>query len=381
MPDLHDAIGSGAITLNNPYQVPFLDLSVADSTLKQELLQAVDRVLTHGRILLGPEVEEFESRIAESCQRKHAVGVGSGSDAVYFALRALGVVAGDEVITTSMSWIATANAIALCGARPVFVDITTDLTIDAELIEAAITPRTKAILPVHFTGRLCDMPRIAQIADEHGLYLIEDAAPAFGASYKGSKAGSFGHIGAYSMNPMKLLAAYGEAGAVATDDKELHDKLVSLRYAGTINKEDCQEPSHNGRIDTIQAAMMLVGLGRLDDKVSRRRNIAKFYDEALSEAVSCPTEPEGYFNVYYTYTIVAERRDKLKEHLESRGIETKVQHPILMPYHTAYRDLPKPNIPVAEHLVKRILCIPAHEDLEMDQAEYVAASVREFYGA
>ena len=366
--------------MNNPYQVPFLDLRVTDITLKQELLQAVDRVLTHGRILLGPEVSEFEAKVAELCQRKYAVGVGSGTDAVHFALRALGVGAGDEVITTSISWIATANAIALCGARPVFVDITEDLIINAELIEAAITPRTKAILPVHFTGRLCDMTRIAQIADEHGLYLVEDAAPAFGASYNGSKAGSFGHIGAYSMNPMKLLSAYGEAGAVTTDDEEIRDKLESLRYAGTINKEDCQEPSHNGRIDTIQAAMMLVGLDRLDTKVSRRRAIAKFYDEALGDTVICPSEPEGYFNVYYTYTIVAERRDELKQHLESKGIETKVQHPILMPYHTAYRDLPKPNIPVAEHLVKRILCIPAHEDLGMDQAEYVAASIREFYG-
>jgi dTDP-4-amino-4,6-dideoxygalactose transaminase len=367
--------------LNNTYRVPFLDLSVRDATFKNELLQAVDRVLTHGRILLGPEVEQFETRIAELSQRKYAVGVNSGTDALYFALRALEIGTGDEVITTSLSWIATANAVTLCGARPVFVDVTEDLTINAELIEAAITPRTKAILPVHFTGRLCDITRIAQIADDHGLYLIEDAAPSFGASYNGSKAGSFGHLGAFSMNPMKLLNAYGEAGAVVTDDEELRDRLVSLRYAGTINKEDCHFPSPNGRIDTIQAAMMLVGLGRLDDKVSRRRAIASFYDEALGEAVNCPKEPEGYFNVYYTYTIIAERRDVLKQHLEAKGIETKVQHPILMPYHTAYKNLPKPNIPVAEDLVKRILCIPAHEDLGMDEAEYVAASIREFYGA
>lgn len=367
--------------MNNAYQVPFLDLRVKDATLKDELLQAVDRVLTHGRILLGPEVDQFELKVAELSQRKYAVGVNSGTDALYFALRALDIGEGDEVITTSLSWIATANAVTLCGSRPVFVDITEDLTINAELIEAAITPRTKAILPVHFTGRLCDMTRISQIADEHGLYLIEDAAPAFGASYNGSKAGSFGHIGAFSMNPMKVLNAYGEAGAVVTDNEELRDKLVSLRYAGTINKEDCHEPSLNGRLDTLQAAMLLVGLDRLDDKISRRRAIAGFYDEALGEAVICPREHEGYFNVYYTYTIVAERRDELKQHLESKGIETKVQHPILMPYHTAYRGLPKPNIPVAEDLVQRILCIPAHEDLSMDEADYVASSIREFYGA
>ena len=366
--------------MNNTYRVPFLDLRVKDATLKDELLQAVDRVLTHGRILLGPEVDQFEDKVAGLCQRRYAVGVNSGTDALYFALRALDIGAGDEVITTSLSWIATANAITLCGATPVFVDITEDLTIDAELIEAAITPTTKAILPVHFTGKLCDMTRIARIAEEHGLYLIEDAAPSFGASYNGAKAGSFGHLGAFSMNPMKLLNAYGEAGAVVTDDEELRDRLVSLRYAGTVNKEDCHFPSPNGRIDTIQAAMMLVGLGRLDDKVSRRRANAKFYDEALVEAVICPKEPEGYFNVYYTYTIIAERRDDLKQHLEAKGIETKVQHPILMPYHTAYRDLPKPNIPVAEDLVQRILCIPAHEDLGTDEAEYVAASIREFYG-
>ena len=359
--------------------IPFLDLSVKDEGLKQELLDAVDRVLTHGRIVLGPEVDEFEERIAAFSQQKYAVGVNSGTDALFIALRGLDVGPGDEVITTPMSWIATLNAIVMCGATPVFVDIREDLNIDPELISEAITPRTKVILPVHYTGKLCDINRITEIADEHGIIVVEDAAQSFGARLNGAVAGSFGFVSCFSMNPMKVFSAYGEAGAVVTGDQGLYEKLLSLRYAGTVNKEDCHYPSLNGRLDTIQAAMLLVNLKRLEDKIARRRAIAEFYSQALGETVICPREEEGYFNVYYTYTIIAERRDQLREHLASQGIETKIHHPILMPYHTAYKHLPKPQIPVGEHLVERILSIPSHENLPMDQADYIAQTIRQFY--
>ena len=360
--------------------IPFLDLSVRDSVLKEELLQAVDRVLSHGRIVLGPEVSQLEERIAEYSRKKYAVGVNSGTDALYLALRSLDVGPGDEVITTPMSWIATLNAIVLCGATPVFVDIGEDLNINAHLVEAAITPRTKVILPVHYTGKLCDITRIVEVADRHQVIVVEDAAQSFGARLNSAVAGSSGYVNCFSMNPMKVLNAYGEAGAVVTDDPDLCDKLVSLRYAGTVDREDCHYPSLNGRIDTLQAAMLLVNLRYLEDKIARRRAMAEFYSQALGEVVICPKEESGSFSVYYTYTIIAEQRDRLADHLATKGIETKIHHPILMPYHTAFSELPKPHIPVAEHLVERILSIPSHEHLCMEEAAYVADSIREFYG-
>ena len=362
-------------------QVRYLDLSVKDPALKGELLAAVERVLDHGQIILGPEVEEFERRVAGGCGRNYAVGVDSGTGALYMALRALDVGLGDEVITTPMSWIATLNAIVLTGAEPVFVDVGPDQNINAELIPEAITPRTKAILPVHYTGKMCQMDLISRIAEENGLTVVEDAAQSYGASINGRKAGSFGRVSCFSMNSMKVLHSYGEAGAVVTDDQALWEKLVSLRYNGTVNREDCHYPSLNFRLQALQAAMTLVSLDHFDQVISRRREIAARYTSQLKGVVGCPEPEDGYGHVYYTYVIVAERRDELRAFLESKGIETKIHHPILMPYHTAYRDRFQTQIPVAERLVARILSLPNHEKMTDQEVEYVAGRVREFYGA
>ena len=360
-------------------KVPYRDLAVREAGLKTELLAAVDKVLSHGRILLGPEVDEFEEKIASCCQRRYAVGVGSGTDALYLALRSVGVGHGDEVITTPMSWIATANAITMCRARPVFVDIGDDLNIDADLIEAAITPRTKVIMPVHFTGKVCQIEKIVEIAAEHGVMVIEDAAQAFGAASNGMPAGSFGQISCFSMNPMKVFAGYGEAGVVVTDYLEVAEKVQSLRYAGTVNKEDCFWPSLNSRLDTIQAAMLLVSLKHLGKRIEKRRKIAKFYNEALAGTVGCPIEDEDDYHIYYTYTILAARRDELQEYLAGQGIETKIHHRLLMPQHTGYVGKSMAKVPNAERLVKQILSIPNQEDLTGEQLEYIADGIREFY--
>lgn len=362
-------------------RVRYLDLSVDDPVLKERLLAAVGQVLDHGRLIMGPEHDQFEQTIAAYCGRQYCVGVGSGTDAVYLALRALDVGSGDEVITTPMTWVATTNAVVLCGATPVYVDIGEDLNMDAEKIEAAITPRTKAILPVHFTGQMCDMDEISRIADEYGIALIEDAAQAFGARDHDRPAGSFGRVACFSMNPMKVFNAFGEAGAVVTDDETIAERLRSLRYAGTINKEDCHEPSINGRLDTIHAAMMLVNLEYLDDKIARRRQVAAKYREALRGIVDCAQEKNSFFHSYYCFTIFAERRDDLRAFLLSNGIETKIQHPLLMPQHTAYKNRFRADVPVAERLVKRILCLPAHEDISDEDIAYVSGAVREFYNA
>ncbi len=358
--------------------VRFRDLGIKDPGLTKELLQAVEQVLTHGRFILGPEVEIFENQIAAWCQRKYAVGMNSGTDALYLALRALGIGPGDEVITTPLSWIATVNAIVLTGATPVFVDIAEDLNIDAGLIEEAVTPKTKAIVPVHFTGRICDMPRIMGIAKRRKLYVVEDAAQAFGASIPEGPAGSFGDISCFSINPMKVLCAYGEAGAVVTDDAQLRDKLSSLRYAGTVNREDCHMPSLNGRIDTIQAAMISINLKYLKDKIKRRQDIARRYDAALQKTVICPAPSPGC-HIYYSYSILSGRRDELKQYLQNHGIETKIQHPILMPYHTAYRGKFPAKIPAAERLVQKLLCLPNDEGLSNAQVDYVIDRIQEFY--
>ena len=215
--------------------IPYMDLSVRDPVLKAELLQAVDQVLSHGRIILGPEVDDLEQRIAERSQKSHAVGLNSGTDALFLAMKSLGVGPGDEVITTALSWIATANAIVLCGATPVFVDIGEDLNINADLIAEAMTPKTRVILPVHWGGLPCDMAKIMEIADQNGVSVIEDAAQAFGSHINGAMTGSFGQVNCFSMNPMKIFNAYGDAGAVVTDDDSLYEKLVSLRYGGTVD--------------------------------------------------------------------------------------------------------------------------------------------------
>ena len=360
--------------------VRYRNLSVKDPVLKEELLAAVDRVLSHGRIMLGPELEEFETTFAERCDRQYAVGVNSGSDALYLALRALDIGPGDEVITTALSWIATANAITLTGATPVFVDIGDDLNIDPNRIEAAITPRTRVIAPVHFTGQICEIESILEIGERYSLHLVEDAAQAFGATRNGRPAGSFGVLSAFSMNPMKVLNAFGEAGCIVTDNEEVRDRLVALRYNGTINRNDCKWPSLNGRLDTMQAAMLLVTLRQVTNKIEARREIAQKYKERLCNMVRCPQENAGNYHSYYAYTIQCDRRDDLMRFLGERGVETQVQHPIAMPDHTAYRTRATMEVPNARLLVDRILALPNQEDLSDAELEYVCQAVAEFYG-
>lgn len=376
----------GLSTLNDRSRIPhgvkvrFLDLSIRDANYKARLLAAVERVMDHGRFILGPEIDQFEKAVAAYCGRRFAVGVGSGSDALFLSLRALGVGAGNEVITTPLTWVATTNAIVLNGATPVFVDIGDDLNLDAGLIEAAVTPRTKAILPVHFTGQMCDMKAIMAVADRYGIAVVEDAAQAFGAEQNGRRAGSIGTLGCFSMNPMKVFNAFGEAGAVVTDDGSLAEKLRSLRYAGTINKEDCHWPSINGRLDTIQAAMLLIGLERVEAKIEARSRIAAAYKQRLAGLVGLPVEKLGFRHTWYSYTIRSDRRDALKAFLTDRGIETKVQHPFLMHRHTAYAGRLKAEVPKAESAVAEILCLPNHQDLTDKEIHLVVEGVRDFHG-
>ena len=360
-------------------KVRFLNLSVKDAKQKRELLKGVERVLNHGRIVLGPEVQELEEKIASYCGVGYAVGVNSGTDALYFALRALGIGKGDEVITTCLSFVATANAIALTGAKPVFVDIREDFNIDPQKIIPAIGRYTKAIVPVHFTGKLCDMRAIEAIAKKYKLLIVEDAAQAFGASCKNRKAGSFGMAAALSMNPMKVFAACGEAGMVVTNDQAIAKDIRALRYNGTFDSVNASFVSLNGRLDTLQAAILLARLKHFKKFVEHRRFAADYYSENLYDIVDVPLQEKDSCDVFYTYNIKCSRRGELKDFLEEKGVETKIHHPVLMPHNKAYKKTSGGKWPVGERIVKQSLCLPIHENITKKELDYVITCVRQFY--
>jgi dTDP-4-amino-4,6-dideoxygalactose transaminase len=359
-------------------KVPFRDLRVKDEKRRNELLKAVEDVLVSGQIMSGPEVEILEEKIASICSRNHAVGVGSGTMAIYLVLRALDIGQGDEVITTPLSWIATSNAILLAGAKPVFVDVDYDFNLDPNLVEEAITERTKCILPVHLMGKLCRMNQFKDIAEKHNLYLVEDAAQALGAHLDSGYAGSFGDAGCFSMNPMKILCAAGEAGMIVTDDISLHEQLKSLRYLGTYNKGDCLYPSFNGKIDTIHAAMLCAQLDWLEEKIRRSREIASFYTQCLREIVKCPEET-GPDHIFLSYVILTPERDSLVDFLFSKGIETKIQYPVLIPDNTAYRGKYKFNTPVAQKMADEMISLPNQDYITLKDAEYVVDCIKLFF--
>lgn len=360
-------------------RIPFFDTRVENPADRAEILAAIDVVLQHGRLVLGPEVQEFERRIAARVGRKHAVAVSSGTTAVWLGLRAAGVNPGDEVITTPLSWVATANAIAVAGAVPVFADIRDDLNLDPASLEPLITPRTRAILPVHYTGKVCDMDAIAAIAERHGLIVVEDAAQAFDATWRGRLAGSFGTVGCFSMNAMKVFAACGDAGVVVTDSEEIAQRLVRLRYNGTINREVCVDAALNGRIDPLQAAVLLTRLPKVAARIEKRRELAAMYTERLDGVVDVPRVTSEQQDVWYTYQIKVPRRDELMAFLDSRGVESRIQHPALMPDQPVYQSTRR-ECPNAQRLVRQILCLPLNERFTVNEIDYVVAAVREFHG-
>jgi dTDP-4-amino-4,6-dideoxygalactose transaminase len=364
------------------YKVRFRNLAIEDPDRKSELLDVVGRVLDHGQFLMGGEVEAFEEKIAQYCSRSHCVGVSSGTDALYLSVRALNLQPGDEIITTPLSWIATLNAIHLGGGKPVFVDVGQDLNINSSLIEASITSNTKAILPVHYTGRICNMDKILGLSKKYNLRVIEDSAQAFGAHYNGRYAGSFGDMGAFSMNPMKVLSGFGEAGAIVTNNIASFEQLKALRYLGTVNKEVCIYPSLNAKIDTLQAALLICNLKYVEEVINARVKIASLYTEYLNELVICPSinSKNNRESVFFDYTILSDSRDELGLFLEKNGIETKIKHPILMYQQPAYKELFKSNCPVAESIVNQILCLPIHEKMKNDDVMYVIHKIKQFYG-
>ncbi len=353
--------------------IKFLDLRKNNDQISV-LSEEIAKVLKHGQLVLGPEVEEFEKKIANFCNRKFAVGVASGSDALFISLRALGVTRGDEVITTSISWIATANAIKMVGATPVFADVGLDLNIDPISIKRLISKKTKVILFVNFTGKLAKIDELIKIANENSIFLMEDGAQSFGASINDKKSGSFGIISAISHNPMKIFGALGEAGTILTDDFDLYNRVLELRYNGTIDRETCVVPSLNSRIDTIQAAVLIKTFETFEYEIESRRCNANIYNSMLGEVVKTPDYKSKSEHIFYTYTIQTDKRDDLQNYLNKKGIETKIQHKIPMPLQPAYKGSVG-EWSLAKELSTKVLSLPIHGNLSKEAIEYVANEI------
>jgi len=362
-------------------KVPYVNLPLQHQSLKVEILQAIEKTLNHGMFILGDEVQEFERMFADYCQVKYAVGVNSGTDALVLAMKALDIGEGDEVITVPNSFLATASSIVLAGAKPVFVDVRDDYNINPELIEPAITALTKAILPVHLTGRPADMTPITEIAKRHNLYVIEDCAQAIGAEYKDKSVGGFGDVGCFSLHPLKNLNALGDGGVITTDQKETYEYLLKARNHGLRNRDECDFWAYNSRLDAIQAAALKVKMRYLDEWTKKRRANAAFYREHLKEVVKVPVEKKDEKSVYHTFVIRAERRDELKEFPSSRGIDTKIHYPIPIHLQKAARTLgyKKGDFPVTERHAGEILSLPIYPELTKTQMDAVVGEVRNFY--
>jgi len=360
-----------------------MDLKAEYRELRDEILTAVDQALTSMQLFLGPNVQALEAEWAELCGVKHAIGVGSGTDALIMALQARDVGLGDEVITTSWTFIATIEAIVHVGAKPVLVDIApATFCLDPQLIEAAITPQTRAIIPIHVFGHPADMDSINQIAQQHNLYVIEDACQAHGASYHGKPAGSLGHCGTFSFYMSKNLGAYGEGGMVTTDDDHLAEQVRRLRNHGQTAKYQHKIVGYNSRLDEIQAAVLRVKLPRLGWGNQRRRELAALYDELLADCpVTTPAEAAGVHHVYHLYTIRTDRRDELAAHLEQQAISFARHYQA--PCHTEAACRPwglnEVNLPQALQAAAEVFQLPLHPYLSEEQIRYVATAVTEFF--
>lgn len=361
-------------------RVRFLNLSVKKKDINKHLLN-IKKILISGYMVPGKEVEVFERKIAKYCNRKYALGVNSGTDALFLAVRSLGLSKNDEIITTPLSWISSSNAIVMSGIKVRFADIKDDLNICHESIKKLINKKTKAVLVVNYTGKCCDYEKISKICKSNKIYLIEDASQSFGVNYKGRKSGSFGDISAISHNPMKVFSAFGEAGTVTTNNKSLYEKMKILRYGGMINKEYCVQPSLNSKMDTIQASILLLKINDLKKTIIKRRKNAELYFKYLKNICDLPKLKNLNESIFYTFTILVKKRDRLKKFLAEKKIETKIQHPILIPEQKGYKKLinTKDKYPNAIKLKKQILSLPIHENISKKEIIYVCNNIRKFF--
>lgn len=363
-------------------EIPYVNLVASHAVLRPRLMEAIGRVLDHGVFILGEEVKVFEEKMARFCGTRFAVGVNSGTDALSLVLRAYKIGPGDEVITAPNSFLASASAVVAVGAKPVFADIREDLNIDPCEIERRVGKRTRAIIPVHLTGKPADMAKIRQVAAKHRLRVIEDAAQAIGTQYLGKRAGALADAGCFSLHPLKTLNACGDAGVITTDDEGLHKSLTELRNIGLKNRDESDLWGTNSRLDSLQAAILNVKIDLVEEWVETRRRNARFYNEGLRDVVVTPHEDDGERCSYHTYVIQADRRDELQAFLQRQGIGTKIHYPIPIHLQKAAVGLGyrRGDFPVCERLAGRILSLPIYQELREEDLAYVVKKVRKFYG-
>ena len=359
--------------------VPLLDLKPEYESLKGDLQKAINRVVESGQFIMGPDVKAFEAEVAQYLGVKHAIGVNSGTDALFIGLRALGIGPGDEVITTPFTFFATAEAISHVGATPVFVDIDKrTFNIAPRLIEEKITGRTKAILPVHLFGCPVEMSEIMELAKRHNLKVVEDCAQSFGARYEGRQTGTIGDVGAYSFFPSKNLGAYGDGGLIATDDDALADAASMLRTHGAKRKYHNELVGYNSRLDTIQAAVLRVKLPHLDAWNEGRRRVAALYGELLGDVpgVTVSEISEGHVFHQYTIRIAGRDRDEVQVGLKEVGIGTMVYYPVPVHQMPLYREL-NYHLPLAEKTAGEVLSLPIWPDMEETTQQRVVKAIKQ----
>jgi len=367
--------------------IPLINLKAQFTPLRAEMLSSLERILDSQQFVLGPEVKALEEEVARYSNVKHAIGCASGSDALLLALMALDVKADDEVITVPFTFFATGGAIARLGARPVFVDIDPrTYTVDPNLIEAAITPRTRAIIPVHMYGLCADMDPIIEISERRGIPIIEDAAQAIGAEDRGRRAGSMGRIGCYSFYPTKNLGAAGDAGMITTNDDGLDERLRALRVHGGLTEYLHKEVGINGRLDGFQAAVLRVKLPHLDDWARTRREKALRYNQLFAATnlpfqVTTPYVPEHEEHVYHVYNLrVSTDRDALMEHLGKGGVGTKVYYPVPLHLQECFRYLgyKEGDFPASEQAARETFALPVYPEITDEEQRYVVDCFKTF---
>lgn len=358
-------------------KVPFVDLVSQSNELADDVMLRIESVIRRADFVFGPEVEEFEQQFAEYIGAAHCIGVGNGTEALHLSLRAVGVGAGDEVITVANTFAASAFAIAYTGATPVFIDITTDdYNMDPNLLADALSPRTKAIVPVHLYGQPAEMDAITEFAEKHGLPIVEDACQAHGASYRGRAAGTISNAGCFSFYPGKNLGAFGDGGAIVTNDDQLAEQLRLLRNYGQRVKNEHTMLGYNSRLDTVQAAVLLVKLPLLDQWNHQRREAAGWYDEFLNQKqapVAIPNHKGHVHHVYHLYVIQHDQRDALMDGLHERGVACGIHYPNPICHAQPFRATRKVphQAPVTTRVAQRICSLPMYPGLSRDDIEYV----------
>ncbi len=364
-------------------KIPYVNLKLQYFNEKKQLLKIIDKTLSSGNYVTNQdEVKKFENKISSICRTKYCIALNSGTDALTLALHAVGVRRGDEVITTPNSFIASTAVIIHLGAVPVFVDVKSDQNINEDLIEKKITKKTKAIMPVHLTGRMCNMEKIMKISKKHKIPVIEDSAQSIMSKYNGRMSGSYGDIGCFSAHPLKNLNALGDSGYLVTDNKKIYDKIFDLRNHGMTNRNLIKNFGYVSRMDNLQAAILNFRIKKLNKVISQRRKNVKLYVKYLNNKnIYIPKEKKEEFNTYHTFVIQVKNRDKLRIYLKNRGIMTSIHYPIPIHKQPAYKKMINRILKYknTEEQSKKILTLPIHQYLKKKEIIFISKNINKFY--